>query len=56
MKTPTAPEPRWRSAGFSLPVSANLPVEVELRDGTRETRKTVEGDWHQVVRWREKTK
>ena len=49
-------EPRWHMANFSLPVSANMPVEVELRDGTRETRKTVEGDWRQVVRWREKAK
>lgn len=48
--------PRWHSASFALPVSANLPVEVELRDGKHETRKAVEGDWRQVVCWREKTK
>lgn len=45
---------RWRDASFVLPVSANLPVEVQLKNGKTETWKTVENDWREVVRWREK--
>lgn len=43
---------RWVDASFRLPVTANMPVEVELAGGGTERRDTVTGDWRQVVRWR----
>lgn len=44
--------PAWQSADFQLPGASHMPVEVELTDGKREKRKTVEGDWREVKRWR----
>lgn len=43
---------RWVDASFRLPMSQNMPVEVELAGGGVEKRDTVSGDWRQVVRWR----
>lgn len=43
---------RWVDASFRLPMSQNMPVEVELAGGGTERRDTVMGDWRQVVRWR----
>ena len=43
---------RWVDASFRLPMSQNMPVEVELAGGGTERRDTVTGDWRQVVRWR----
>jgi len=42
---------RWVDASFRLPVTQNMPVEVELAGGT-EKRDGVTGDWRPVVRWR----
>ena len=39
-------------ASFRLPMSQNMPVEVELAGGGTERRDTVTGDWRPVVRWR----
>ena len=39
-------------ASFRLPMSQNMPVEVELAGGGTERRDTVTGDWRAVVRWR----
>jgi hypothetical protein len=39
-------------ASFRLPVTQNMPVEVELAGGGTEKRDTVTGDWRQVIRWR----
>jgi hypothetical protein len=39
-------------ARFRLPMSQNMPVEVELAGGGTEKRDTVTGDWRAVVRWR----
>ena len=43
---------RWVDARFRLPVTQNMPVEVELAGGVTERRDTVTGDWRSVVRWR----
>ena len=43
---------RWVDATFRLPVTANMPVEVELAGGGTEKRDMVTGDWRAVVRWR----
>ena len=43
---------RWVDAKFRLPMSQNMPVEVELAGGGTERRDTVTGDWRAVVRWR----
>jgi len=43
---------RWVDASFRLPVTQNMPVEVELAGGATERRDTVTGDWQAVVRWR----
>jgi len=43
---------RWVDAGWRLPASANLPVEVVLADGKTEKRDTLTGDWRPVVRWK----
>ena len=43
---------RWVEASFRLPVTANMPVEVELSGGGTERRDTVTGDWRAVARWR----
>jgi hypothetical protein len=42
---------KWVEASFRLPVTANMPVEVEV-EGKMERRDAVTGDWRQVVRWR----
>ena len=42
---------RWVEATFRLPVTQNMPVEVELAGGGTERRDTVSGDWRAVVRW-----
>jgi hypothetical protein len=39
-------------ASFRLPVTQNMPVEVELAGGGTEKRDGVTGDWRPVVRWR----
>lgn len=43
---------RWVDAGWRLPATANLPVEVVLADGSSEKRSEMTGDWRDVVRWR----
>ena len=43
---------RWVDANFRLPVTQNMPVEVELAGDGVERRDTVTGDWRAVVRWR----
>ena len=43
---------RWVDASFRLPVTQNMPVEVELTGGATERRDTVSGDWRPILRWR----
>ena len=49
---PERPDKTWEDAGYRLPSAANLPCEVILASGKKETRKALEGSWLKVVWWR----
>lgn len=51
MTTPPKDRP-WKDANFYLPQAAHLPVEVQLANGRQEIRRTLEGNWHEVTKWR----
>lgn len=42
----------WVDASFVLPRDEHMPVIVRLVGGRTEKRKTVQGDWRNVVAWK----